>query len=78
MTSADEAIAARTRRFREWAYLSQARAARELGISRQTLRRYESGDCRISASMVYAMSLLYGVSVLEFFPSPPPRRSASL
>lgn len=69
--NADDAIAARVRRYREWACLSQAQAARELGISQQTLRRYESGDREIGGSTLFAMSVLYEISVGELFPRPP-------
>ena len=75
--NADDAIAARVRRYREWACLSQSQAARELGISPLTLRRYESGDRQISGATLFAMSMLYEVAVGELFPRPPLHTSYS-
>ncbi len=56
-------IAARCRVARENAGLSQAQAARKLGIARSALSEAESGNRKISATELAQMAAIYGVGV---------------
>ncbi len=48
----------------------QDTAAKELGISRSTLSKYENGDLRgLTIDCLLAMSRLYNRSLISFFPN---------
>jgi CheY-like chemotaxis protein len=42
-------------------------AARKLGVSYQQVQKYEQASSKISASNLYKLSILYGVSIEKFF-----------
>ena len=50
---------------REKAELNQANAARQLGVSRQLLARWEQGQCLPSKDQAEALRRFYGVPILE-------------
>lgn len=56
-------IGDRLRKAREHAGLTQAAAARTLGISRQSIARYESGDREPPRPVVMSWALVMGVSL---------------
>jgi transcriptional regulator with XRE-family HTH domain len=59
--------------------LSQAKLGQRLGISFQQVQKYERGGNRVSASMLYEIAGVLGVSVAYFFDGlPPPGAGASL
>ena len=47
--------------------MSQQRLGDELGISFQQIQKYESGANRVSASRLYALSMLFGLPLEAFF-----------
>ena len=47
--------------------MSQERIAEALGLTFQQVQKYEKGTNRISASRLYQLSLIFGVSVAYFF-----------
>lgn len=56
-------IGDRLRKAREHAGLTQSAAARTLGVSRQSVARYESGDRQPPLPVVMAWALVMGVDM---------------
>lgn len=56
-------IAARCRTARENAGLSQAQAAKRIGIARSALSEAEAGNRKISATELAEMATIYGVGI---------------
>jgi CheY-like chemotaxis protein/DNA-binding XRE family transcriptional regulator len=55
----------REKRLRRGMTLSDA--AKKLGVSYQQVQKYEQASSKISASSLYKLSILYGVSIEKFF-----------
>lgn len=62
ITSKRQSIAARLKIAREWAGLSQAQVAKELGLHRPSVSELEAGRRRVSAEELTAFADLYQVS----------------
>jgi transcriptional regulator with XRE-family HTH domain len=62
-SSKTQRIASRSRTARESAGLSQAQAAKKLGIPRTALTEAEAGNRKISATEIADMARIYGVGV---------------
>lgn len=62
------ALAVRIKALREESGYSQIEAAGELGVSRQTYIRYETGDSEPSFADVCKLAALFGVDVSAFKP----------
>jgi transcriptional regulator with XRE-family HTH domain len=65
--SIDRLVGWRVRLFRTSQGLSQSRLAEDLGITFQQVQKYENGTNRISASRLFEISRLLGVSVTELY-----------
>ena len=63
----DAAVGARLRQARRLAGLSRQQLALAMGVSAQTVRRYESGARRISPARLAAAVRLLGVPISWFF-----------
>ena len=55
------------RRLREARGLSQADIASQVGVTPQQIERYERGEERVSASMLYELARVLDVPVSAFF-----------
>ncbi|TCR62763.1 helix-turn-helix transcriptional regulator [Rhizobium sp. BK376] len=55
------------KRLRHLLNLSQEQVSAGLGITFQQIQKYEKGINRISASRLYEMAKLFGVTVADFF-----------
>jgi len=63
----DLQVGARVRLRRKWVNMSQEQLAAGLGITFQQVQKYERGANRISASRLYEIAGVLGVSVSYFF-----------
>ena len=63
----DRLVGSRVRLFRTAQGLSQTNLAQDLGITFQQVQKYENGTNRISASRLFDISRLLGVSVTELY-----------
>jgi transcriptional regulator with XRE-family HTH domain len=63
----DRLVGSRVRLFRTAQGLSQTSLAQDLGITFQQVQKYENGTNRISASRLFEISRLLGVSVTELY-----------
>ncbi len=63
----DRLVGMRVRLFRTAQGLSQSRLADDLGITFQQVQKYENGTNRISASRLFEISRLLGVSVIDLY-----------
>lgn len=63
----DIAVGKNIRMYRHMKGMTQVQVAEKLGISFQQLQKYETGYNRISASKMWDVSKLLGVSVARFF-----------
>jgi len=63
----DKRIGNNLRLLRLSAGLAQAVIAEQLGVTYQQVQKYESGESRVSASMLHDLSVLYNVSYESFF-----------
>ena len=63
----DRLVGSRVRLIRTARGLSQSRLAEDLGITFQQVQKYEKGTNRISASRLFDISRLLGVSVPELY-----------
>lgn len=63
----DGLIGENVKSIRKIKQLSQQELATRLGISFQQIQKYEAGQNRINASMLYRLSLCLEVSVSEFY-----------
>jgi transcriptional regulator with XRE-family HTH domain len=63
----DRLVGSRVRLFRTAQGLSQTSLAQDLGITFQQVQKYENGTNRISASRLFDISRLLGVSVTELY-----------
>lgn len=72
MSALDEVVGMRIRHCRWKAGLRQEDVATRLGISLQQVRRYESGESRISASRLFELACLFDVQITHFFAGMPP------
>lgn len=72
MSALDEVVGMRIRHCRWKAGLRQEDIATRLGISLQQVRRYESGESRISASRLFDLAGIFDVPISHFFAGLPP------
>lgn len=72
MSALDEVVGMRIRHCRWKAGLRQEDIATRLGISLQQVRRYETGESRISASRLFDLAGIFGVPISQFFAGMPP------
>ena len=72
MSALDEFVGMRIRHCRWKAGLRQEDIAIRLGISLQQVRRYETGESRISASRLFDLACLFDVPITHFFAGIPP------
>jgi len=63
----DRLVGSRVRLMRTARGLSQSRLAEDLGITFQQVQKYEKGTNRISASRLFEISRLLGVSVPDLY-----------
>ena len=63
----DRLVGLRVRLFRTAQGLSQSRLAEDLGITFQQVQKYEKGTNRISASRLFEIARLLGVSITELY-----------
>ena len=63
----DRLVGSRVRLFRTAQGLSQTSLAQDLGITFQQVQKYENGANRISASRLFDISRLLGVSITELY-----------
>jgi transcriptional regulator with XRE-family HTH domain len=63
----DRVVGSRVRLIRTARGFSQSRLAEDLGITFQQVQKYEKGTNRISASRLFEISRLLGVSVPELY-----------
>lgn len=69
-------IAQQLKRCRERSGLSQMELAAQLGVSHQQYQKYESGQNRVSGSVIIRSALLLNVSPNEFLPTASGREQA--
>ena len=67
VTPIDRHVGHRLWECRRLAGLSQQQLAYRLGVTFQQIQKYEKGVNRISASQLYQISRLFGVSIFWFF-----------
>jgi len=60
-------VGARLRLLRTIVGMSQTELAERVGLTFQAIQKYEHGDIRISASRLYELAIILGVSVSSFF-----------
>ncbi len=65
--SIDEYIGNRLRKCRKKIALSQAVLAKKINVSHQLIQKYESGETRISAGVLYEIAKVIGVNPNYFF-----------
>ncbi len=63
----DLAVGARMRHFRLQKGYTQEELAKKLGVSFQQVQKYETAGNRISASRLYDVTQILGVSMVDFF-----------
>ncbi len=63
----DIAVGARMRDFRRQKGYTQEELAKKLGVSFQQVQKYETAGNRISASRLYDVTQILGVSMVDFF-----------
>jgi transcriptional regulator with XRE-family HTH domain len=63
----DRLVGLRVRMFRTAQGLSQSRLAENLGITFQQVQKYENGSNRISASRLFEISRVLGVTIVELY-----------
>ncbi len=64
----DVSVGERVRYFRLMRGFSQEQIAQQLDISFQQIQKYEKGINRLSASRLYTLSKVLGVSISDFYP----------
>lgn len=74
----DEHVGARVRSRRKALGMNQTELGNKLGVTFQMIQRYEYGLCRISASTLYAISLVLQVPCGYFFEGLPVAGSRKL
>lgn len=63
----DVCISKNLREKRKKRGLTLVEVAKRVGVSHQQVQKYEHGTSKISASMLYKFSLVYGVDICHFF-----------
>src|SRR5690242_16402509 len=77
VTELDAQIGETIRLRRKALGLRQADIAEQVGISTQQFQKYEAGDSRISASLLFRIAAVLEAAPQEFFPGrPKPRAKA--
>lgn len=67
LSKVDKAVGQRVKERRRELQLSQKELAAKLGVSYQQVQKYENGDNRISAGMLYQLSAKLDCRVSDFF-----------
>ena len=63
----DRFVAHRMKELRQCACITQLQAARQLGVTNQQVHKFETGENRIYAGQLLAVTRLFGVPVADFF-----------
>ena len=66
-TEVDKQVGRNVRRYRKELHMTLNELADQLGISQQQIQKYETGDSRISASMILAISEVLNVGIEDLF-----------
>ena len=66
-TEVDKQVGRNVRRYRKDMHMTLNELADQLGVSQQQIQKYETGDSRISASMVLAISEVLNVGIEDLF-----------
>ena len=66
-TIIDHIIACNIKKARKARGISLKDAATKIGVSYQQLRKYETGDNRITAGKLWQLSIVYRIPVQKFF-----------
>lgn len=63
-----EFIGSKIKHFREIRNLTQEEVAEELGTTRQTISRYETGDRKANQDVLFELANLFNITIDDFFP----------
>ena len=66
-TEVDKQVGRNVRRYRKDMHMTLNELADQLGVSQQQIQKYETGESRISASMVLAISEVLNVGIEDLF-----------
>jgi len=66
-TEVDKQVGRNVRRYRKDMHMTLNELAGQLGVSQQQVQKYETGDSRISASMVLAITEVLNIGIEDLF-----------
>ncbi len=66
-TEVDKQVGRNVRRYRKDMHMTLNELADQLGVSQQQVQKYETGDSRISASMVLAITEVLNIGIEDLF-----------
>jgi len=66
-TEVDKQVGRNVRSYRKDMHMTLNELADQLGVSQQQIQKYETGDSRISASMVLAISEVLNIGIEDLF-----------
>ncbi len=78
VTEVDAQIGEAIRVRRKGLGFTQADIADQVGISKQQFQKYEAGDSRLSAALLFRIAIVLGCSPQDLFPGRPKQRVAKV